>query len=251
MKISLKLPEHKFRNMNILYNIYSYISDTTYEFAVTRALYAACRMNDIEFVKKYISSTKNINYGGPGGESMLYCAVQHNNHALISLLLENGADVNQCDDKQKTPLALAIQSENIDIIRLLLEHGADPKKATLCGLSVLPHLIRHDMHDIFMLLLKYSEYFEDEYTSEAIMLVICIYKKHQYLEALLTRVIDVNNPSLMRKLLLIAAKNNAIESVKMLLDYGADGYYNYVDYLSVSPSIAQLIKDYKPDIVHS
>lgn len=59
----------------------------------------------------------------------------------MELCLERGADVNLVDEEKQTALTHAITSGSVDVVELLLEHGADPNFRCAGGISPLFHAI--------------------------------------------------------------------------------------------------------------
>jgi len=110
----------------------------------------ACYHGDIECVKNYISSGKNLNITEKRNSPLLVAISQHHED-VVKLLLENGADVNFNPDNTSTALHEAIdgaiyqtfyggieyEDPPTAIIELLIKHGADINMKNKLGVTPL------------------------------------------------------------------------------------------------------------------
>ncbi|XP_013856222.1 acyl-CoA-binding domain-containing protein 6 [Austrofundulus limnaeus] len=86
-----------------------------------------CRENNIENVRKAISSQKvDVNTKDEEGRALLHWACDRGHKELVSLLLQHKADINCQDNEGQTALHYASACEFADIVELLLDSGADP-----------------------------------------------------------------------------------------------------------------------------
>ena len=107
----------------------------------------ACYNGDMEYIKEYFSSGKNLNIAHKGNSPLLVAIEQHQVE-VIKFLVENGADVNFSSDKAVTALHIAVDSANFqtfdknafkepptEVIELLIQNGADINVKNKYGLT--------------------------------------------------------------------------------------------------------------------
>lgn len=103
---------------------------------LTQASYAAlvdmAEYQDWEGVQSSIS-TEDINAAQADGMSALFWAVYHEQEDIVRLLLDAGADTNISNRYGLTPLIQSAINANGELISLLLDAGANPNAATLQG----------------------------------------------------------------------------------------------------------------------
>jgi len=101
----------------------------------------ACYLGDLDYVRNYISSGKNINVVYKR-ETPLISAVEQNQVEVVKLLLENGADTSLRSIKSQPALHCAVytavyetygtkdknREPPTEILQLLLDYGADFKE---------------------------------------------------------------------------------------------------------------------------
>lgn len=88
---------------------------------------AICGTNDLELVKLFLPTIKNIN-------PLFMFAVRSKNIEMVKLFIEAGADVNfqylefKCDRNRsvfKTPIKIAIDNNDLEMVKFLHQNGAD------------------------------------------------------------------------------------------------------------------------------
>ncbi|KAJ5438537.1 uncharacterized protein N7458_009535 [Penicillium daleae] len=173
--------------------------------AKSASLLVASREGDIDDVKRLIREGANPDYREPvWGRSALSQAAEYDETAVVSHLLKNGVDpdmldINGCADSQNnegnTPLMWAIRNGHFGPFCALLEHGADPSKAADDkdrggGLHFAAELDRIEMIEILL-------------------------KKG-------TQINDCDNHYRQQTPLSSAAERGHLQSVRLLLDRGAD-----------------------------
>jgi ankyrin repeat protein len=106
------------------------LPNTPNELGVT-PLYLACRNGSAAIVNKLLSSGANPNLGLPTGESPLMAAARAGNVVAVKALLAHGAQVNVAESAQKqTALMWAVAAQHPDVVRMLVEAGADIRART-------------------------------------------------------------------------------------------------------------------------
>ncbi|CAM80118.1 ankyrin repeat protein with 6 ankyrin repeats [Orientia tsutsugamushi str. Boryong] len=189
------------------------------------------------------------NYNGKNIADSIGILTQHetNNHsvnddinAIIKFLIKNGANTNVKDNVDQTPLHCTANSfiNNLDIVQLLLDHDADPNMQNVHGLTPL-HFVVDTIQVYYDFFEKYSVYCNDhialllKYNADVNIednqgntplsdAVEC--KCAEPLEIMLKH----NSTSINKKydegetLLHIAVRDESIDVIQLLIDYGAD-----------------------------
>lgn len=152
--------------------------------------------------------------------SLLIIALEHGNKIAIDSLLNNGAHVNHADWDGITPIMYAARKNNIGAFKRLKSNGADLDAADYQGNSVLMYAARYADPDIVRLILaQQSDVERKNKNHETAIDIIAGNPDKAEILALL-----IDKAPLRRhgEALLDAAKNGAIENVKVLLDVGID-----------------------------
>jgi uncharacterized protein len=86
----------------------------------------ACQGGDVELVRLLLDAGADPNETLPNGETALMMAARTGNPEPVSLLIERGANVNAAETlRGTTPLMWAAANEHPAAVKVLLEHGAD------------------------------------------------------------------------------------------------------------------------------
>ncbi len=97
-----------------------------------RFLYAAVEMNDLDSVQRLIALGVNVNPQYPSASGILDVSIEQGGtnvktlSSVTALLLAHGALVNVTDMEGMTPLMTAAQFDKPEVVRALLARGADP-----------------------------------------------------------------------------------------------------------------------------
>lgn len=100
------------------------------------ALIEATRQGNLDQVKSLLQQSADVNAVEADGTTALAWAVYNNDVNMVDLLLgsgADGADANAANDYGVTPLHLACTNQNAAIVSKLLKSGADPNLAKWTG----------------------------------------------------------------------------------------------------------------------
>jgi ankyrin repeat protein len=153
-------------------------------------LLVAARNDDFATVRRALENGASPNARNRAGDSALLIFARKGNVEMAKLLIDKGADVNLCNLEKVSPLMAAASGGNTEVARVLLAHGAD---VTL----------------------------EDQRSRTAA--IYAAQGQTEILAALLDRGVEVNRRYRNDLTVLMwAAGYGKAETVKMLLDRGAD-----------------------------
>lgn len=94
----------------------------------------ACRVGDIETVKRVINEGVIVNiHGTLSGRTPLHWATMYKHTSIVKLLLDAGANPNIVNFCCNTPLHLASMGGKTSIVKLLLEAGTNVNKVGYNG----------------------------------------------------------------------------------------------------------------------
>ncbi len=158
----------------------------------------------------------------------LKVAIDAVNEVIVKLLLQYGARINNVCVNHKTPLinALMRMSCNINITEILLQNGADPNLADADGKHPLYFVRYNEMKKISKLLIKYGANIDCLLSNNKEYLLNALKYGNNYLAKLLleknnTNIneVDEGGNTLLHR---TSGYINAQDSMKLLLDHGAD-----------------------------
>ena len=91
-------------------------------------LYLASLNGNAAVIEKLLNAGAGANERGPNGETALMLAAHNGNPAAIKMLIDRGADVNAKEPlRETTALMWAIEQEHPPAVKMLVDHGADIK----------------------------------------------------------------------------------------------------------------------------
>jgi ankyrin repeat protein len=105
--------------------------------AAAPPLLDAARRDDAERVAALLKAHADVNVRQADGATALHWAAQHDDLPLASMLLKAGARAGAADDTGATPLFLACMNRSGAMVTLLLDRKADPNAALLTGETAL------------------------------------------------------------------------------------------------------------------
>jgi len=166
--------------------------DLPEEIKQSTALMFAAERGFSEIVSRLVAGGANVNHKNKFGFTALHAAVNGNQLAVAKYLLKNGAEVDAQDALGQTPLYFAAERGSLELARVLVENGADVNKKSQKSWSPLYAATSSNSLDVAKFLIEHK--------------ATVNYKTGD----------GAHSP------LLIAAFNNNVEMVRLLLDSGAD-----------------------------
>lgn len=103
------------------------------DFLGNTALHTCIRWDAMEAAKVLIDNGIVIGAQNISGKTPLHEAAKANRLEMVELLLSNGADINAADSTGKTVLIDAIQEGNINLVKMLIDRGASPHIQEMYG----------------------------------------------------------------------------------------------------------------------
>jgi ankyrin repeat protein len=105
-------------------------------------LMAAARAGRVEAIKALLAAkadvgSKDVEFGGGGGETALHYAARGGHAEAIKTLVAGGAVVNAKASGGRSPLSIAAEEKKYDAVKALLDAGADPNGGSKGGSSPL------------------------------------------------------------------------------------------------------------------
>ena len=153
------------------------------------------------------------------GMTPIHVAALKGRQEMCKLLHQYGADLNLVEENGESPLNIAAKERQHEVVQYLLDAGADPNIADKFGVTPLYHMCREGDADMVDLLIGHGadvnskgclEVAIEFYNTEIVNLLVQKYRCK--VETLFNGL----SP------LMLAAKTNNIEAVKLLLDKKAD-----------------------------
>ena len=153
------------------------------------------------------------------GRTPIHVAALKGRQEMCKLLHQYGADLNLAEENGESPLNIAAKERQHEVVHYLLDAGADPNIADKSGVTPLYHMCREGDADMVDLLIGHGadvnskgclEVAIEFYNTEIVNLLVQKYRCK--VETLFNGL----SP------LMLAAKTNNIEAVKLLLDKKAD-----------------------------
>ena len=211
-------------------------------------LIEAIKDHDHETVRALLTQKVDVNAREGDGATALHWAVERDDLETIEALLGAGADVNAANDYGVTPISLACTNRNATVVKKLLVAGADPNAATSMGETALMTCARTSSADAVAALFDHGasnvNAREESHGQTALMWAVT-QEDPEVVRLLLGHGADVRARSASHLLpswlgtgnafeetvmlphrgstpLLFAARYGRIDSVRLLLDAGAD-----------------------------
>jgi ankyrin repeat protein len=217
---------------------------------LTPLLVAVIKENQ-EIIKLLLKNEKtkiDVNQKGKSGWTPLLTAVSDENMETIQLLLEHGADVNIAKDSGSTPLTVAVAGGNQEIIKLLLKNEKtkiDVNQKGRSGWTPLLTAVLHKNIETIQLLLEHGADVNIAADSGSTPLTVAVEGGNQEIIKLLLKnkktKIDVNKKGIDGSPLFIAVLNENMETIQLLLEYGAD--VNIANYKGHTPLLIAVIQE--------
>lgn len=196
----------------------------------TTALHWAARWNDAEMADLLIAAGANVKAKNRFGATPLSLACMNGGAEIIASLLKGGEDPNAVvSDMGDTALMLAARTGKPDALKVLLEHGADPNKTNTEGQTALMWAVAEKNAAAAKTLIDHGADVNAQ-----------TYKLPP--PSPFQLIFSAPFPSGGMTALLYAARQNDIESAKILLDAGAKVNENAAD--GSSPLLVAIINEH-------
>ncbi|XP_078499550.1 2-5A-dependent ribonuclease-like [Lissotriton helveticus] len=213
-----------------------------------------------EYLKHFLSKGANINEQDNNGFTALMEAALHGHEQATKFLLGAGADVNvvrSANDEGKsrstggqTALMDAAKNGHGGIVRMLLAKGADVNHQDLHGRSALHHALSSSDPTVISILLDFGvEINMRDREGKTAFFMAVEKKKPSMVEALLSKCggqADVQDNT-GRSALQVAVSNSDYQTVKLLLENGADTKNRHLIQEALTkynPSLVKLLLNY-------
>ncbi len=200
------------------------------------------------------------------GNTLLHASAAGRNLDVLKFIIETGVNVDLLNSNNETPLHSHVNTGYLsaDIIKLLLTHGADSNLISRGGKTILYKCVKYDNYNAVKLLLEYGANVntpsKPNYKPTITPLMLSL-KKYSYNIA---KLIMSYNPDINfidetgRTALYMACNKNSPDTVKLLLERGADVTVNaknkdHIPMMSVvyddkTIGIAKLLIKYGADV---
>jgi ankyrin repeat protein len=205
----------------------------------------AVQAGDRDAVRKLIQQHVDVNASGAEGMTPLDWAVRANDAGMASLLIQAGADAKTSNRDGVTPLWLAVTNRNPEIADMLLKAGADPNAALPSGETTLMTAAQTGSAEVAELLIERGANVEVAGPSfgETALMIAAMANHPEVVQLLLKQGAELNGRSKTLSYskdrfglegvltilppgswtpLMYAAREGAIDSVRVLCDAGAE-----------------------------
>lgn len=189
------------------------------------ALMIAAEYEKAEFVKKLLKAGAKVNKQNSRNKTALHFAVQRGNGPIVRMLVEAKADVNAKDGTFGfSPLMWAAREGKVEIIDMLINAGANLHEKDADGRNVLLHAAEGGKPEAIRRFLELGFSANEMVESDGRTALITASRSAESLKILIEAGAKVNAVTkfLHFTALYIAAQNGYTESVKLLIDNGAD-----------------------------
>lgn len=188
-------------------------------------LMIAAEYEKSEFVTKLLKAGADVNKPNSRNKTALHFAVQRGNGIIVRMLVEAKADVNTKDGTFGfSPLMWAAREGKVEIIDMLINAGADLHEKDAGGRNVLLHAAEGGKPEAIRRFLGLGFTANDLVESDGRTALIAASRSPESLKILIASGAKVNTLTkfLHFTALYVAAQNGYTESVKVLIDNGAD-----------------------------
>eukprot|EP00210_Caulerpa_lentillifera_P006946 g6641.t1 len=212
------------RNTEALRILLAHKADfTTLKEGGTSALELAILEEDVTLMKLLLEQGVDTEHNGPRTALMTVCNNGFSNG--VQLLIDHEANINAKNQDARTVLHKAAEDNNVEAVQLLIENGADMEARTKDELTCLIVAIKNQCTEVVSYLLE-----QDDCPINGIMqntfsllhYVVLLNDPHST-SLLISKGVDINamNEDIETPVL-FAAKHNCVESLRVLLEAGAD-----------------------------
>jgi uncharacterized protein len=179
----------------------------------TTALHWAVRADDLETARLLIGTGADTRAANRYGATPLSLAAVNGNAAIIDLLLRAGVDANSQLPDGETALMTAARTGKVDAVSVLLMHGADLNaKERSFGETALMRAAAHDQRDVARVLIEHGAALDAR--SNSLEFPKITFNGSTMVSTLM--------PRGGLTALMFAARQDALETVRVLAEAGAD-----------------------------
>jgi uncharacterized protein len=185
----------------------------------------AVKAGDVSSVRSLLKSGANVNDPGPDGATPLIWAVNRENLPMAELLLTSGAKPDATSRYHVTPLNVAAETGNAAILERLLAAGADPNGTSEEGQTALMTAARNGKTDAVRVLIRHGAKVNavESFKGQTPLMFAAGEGNTSAAEMLVEFGGDIRARSKAGFTpLLLAVRNNRLDTVKFLLQHGAD-----------------------------
>ena len=177
-----------------------------------------------EIAEILINNGASINYVSRDGMTPLFHAVQvKENSKIVDLLLKNGADPNFIQPNTKEAvLSIAAAKGYLSIVKLLVNHGCNIFHEGVGGLTALDWALLNNHIDVAEILLKNGLVGADSNMAKLPLAIALERKQFKFAELLIKHGSNVDGTYGKLPLIVWCAKGKKNESVKFLVEHGAN-----------------------------
>lgn len=188
-------------------------------------LLAAVKSGNVESVRSVLASGADVNAPGADGAMPLHWAVHFENLEITDLLLAAGAKPNAVSRYRMTPLNVAAETGNAAVLERLLKAGADANGISEEGQTALMTAARNGKTDVVRVLLRYGAKVNaaESFRGQTPLMFAAGEGNTSAAELLIEFGADIKARSKAGyTALLLAVRNNRYDTVKFLLQHGAN-----------------------------
>lgn len=201
------------------------IATQGYAGAPDSRLFDAVKSGDAESVPLLVKAGANVNAPGSDGATPLHWAVHLENLEIADLLLGAGANPNALSRYRMTPLNVAAETGNAAVLERLLKAGADANGVSEENQTALMTAARNGKTDAVRTLLRYGAKVNaaEGFRGQTPLMFAAGEGNTSAVEMLIEFGANIKARSKAGSTaLLLAVRNNRYDTVKFLLQHGAD-----------------------------
>lgn len=213
-------------------------------FSAWSALHWAVEKGNIEVTLKLLQKGAEVNQLDSSERTALHWATEKGDIEITEILVQNKADVNAEDLARLTALYEAARNGHKEVVKILMKNGADAKRNGTLKLTPLHIAVANNNKEMVVCLIKMDKNISENIEAVDVFGWTPLYwaaarNNTSILESLLQAIsqyrasVDIEDKLIGRSPLHIAATNDNVEAVELLISYGAN--INYKDVWGWTP----------------